>query len=134
MAAIWGIPIADITALLRKTRPKSSVSGKTSSWRGKNTPAESTRYTVGIRFSIAMFWVRMLFFVVNLGHQVSHEAHIGFKAGRGGVNLRSQKSGALSGIGVAAAGHRGLNFNGITPGQEGATRSTDHRWRPKSWF
>src|SRR5216117_3105824 len=41
MAVICGMPIADMTALLRKTRPKSSVSGKTSSWSGKKTPAES---------------------------------------------------------------------------------------------
>src|SRR2546427_7136524 len=35
MAVICGMPIADMTALLRKTRPKSSVSGKTSSCSGK---------------------------------------------------------------------------------------------------
>ena len=36
MAAICGMPIADITALLRNTRPKSSVSGNTSSCRAEN--------------------------------------------------------------------------------------------------
>src|SRR5438874_6600953 len=43
IAVIWGMPMALITALLRKTRPKSSVSGKTSSCSGRKTPAESTR-------------------------------------------------------------------------------------------
>ncbi len=43
IAVICGMPIALITALLRNTRPKSSVSGNTSSCSGKNTPAESTR-------------------------------------------------------------------------------------------
>ena len=43
MAVICGIPLALITALLRKTRPKSSLSGNTSSCKGRNTPAESTR-------------------------------------------------------------------------------------------
>ena len=43
IAAICGMPVALITALLRKTRPKSSVSGKTSSCKGRKTPPESTR-------------------------------------------------------------------------------------------
>ena len=38
-----GIPSELITALLRKMRPKSSVSGNTSSCKGRNTPDESTR-------------------------------------------------------------------------------------------
>ena len=38
MAVICGMPMALITALLRNTRPKSSVSGNTSSCSGKNTP------------------------------------------------------------------------------------------------
>ena len=42
-AEYCGMPIAEITALLRKIRPKSSSSGKISSCSGKNTPAESTR-------------------------------------------------------------------------------------------
>ena len=43
MAVICGMPSELITALLRKMRPKSSVSGNTSSCKGRKTPAESTR-------------------------------------------------------------------------------------------
>jgi hypothetical protein len=42
-AASWGIPRADIVAWLKKMRPKCSRSGKTSSWRGRKAPPESTR-------------------------------------------------------------------------------------------
>src|SRR5229473_8070497 len=42
-AVMSAMGIPQITALFRKTRPKSSVSGNTSSCSGRNTPAESTR-------------------------------------------------------------------------------------------
>ena len=42
-AAIWGMPLADMRAWLKKIRPKCSRSGKTSSWSGRNAPPESTR-------------------------------------------------------------------------------------------
>ena len=64
MAVICGIPSELMTALLRKTRPKSSVSGKTSSCKGRKTPDESTRYRVGMRFSRAMVCARRTFFAV----------------------------------------------------------------------
>ena len=38
-----GEPLAENTALFRKIRPKSSSSGKISSWSGRKTPEESTR-------------------------------------------------------------------------------------------
>ena len=41
--AICAIPFADIRAWLKKIRPKWSRSGKTSAWRGRNAPPESTR-------------------------------------------------------------------------------------------
>ena len=49
IAASCEIPLAEITALFLNTRPKSSVSGKTSSCNGRKTPAESTRYRSGSR-------------------------------------------------------------------------------------
>ncbi len=64
IAVICGTPSELITALLRNTRPKSSVSGNTSSCSGRNTPAESTRYSVGIRFSSAIVCARSTFFAV----------------------------------------------------------------------
>src|SRR6185437_13787171 len=64
MAVIWGMPSALATALWRKTRPKSSMSGKTSSCSGRKTPAESTRYISGRWFSSAMVWQRSTFLAV----------------------------------------------------------------------
>src|SRR6185437_308286 len=64
MAVIWGMPSALATALWRKTRPKSSMSGKTSSCSGRKTPAESTRYISGRWFSSAMAWQRSTFLAV----------------------------------------------------------------------
>ena len=61
-AAYCGMPAADSTALLRKMRPKSSSSGKISSCSGRNTPDESTRYTIGSRNSDAIRCARRNFF------------------------------------------------------------------------
>ena len=44
------------------------MSGKISSCIGKNTPALSTKYIIGNRFSIAISWARKFFFPV-IGNQ-----------------------------------------------------------------
>src|SRR5439155_1386914 len=41
--ATCGMPAADMRAWLKKMRPKCSRSGKTSAWRGRKAPPESTR-------------------------------------------------------------------------------------------
>ena len=64
MAAYCGMPMALNTALLRKIRPKSSVSGNTSSCKGKNTPALSTKYRSGNRARSAITCARMIFLQV----------------------------------------------------------------------
>lgn len=46
-------------------RPKCSLSGKISLCSGRNTPAESTRYTIGRRFSIEISWARKFFLQVT---------------------------------------------------------------------
>src|SRR5438093_2172895 len=42
--------------------------GKTPPWYGRFTPAESTRYTIGMRWRIAISWARSIFLIVS-GHQ-----------------------------------------------------------------
>ena len=61
MALSCGIPLPLNTALLRKIRPKSSVSGKTSSCRGRNTPALSTKYKSGKVTRSATICARIIF-------------------------------------------------------------------------
>ena len=55
-------------ALFRNIRPKCSLSGNISSCMGKYTPAESTRYMMGKRFSIAISCARRFFFPVIGNH------------------------------------------------------------------
>src|SRR6266566_3461828 len=42
--------------------------GNTPPWYGRFTPAESTRYTIGMRWRIAISWARSIFLIVS-GHQ-----------------------------------------------------------------
>ena len=63
--AICGMPRADICAWLKKIRPKWSRSGKTSAWRGRNAPPESTRYRHGRWFCAATSCARRCFFTVS---------------------------------------------------------------------
>ena len=57
-----------ITALFLKIRPKCSLSAKISSCMGRYTPAESTKYRMGMRFSMAISWARRFFLPVIGNH------------------------------------------------------------------
>ena len=205
MAAICEIPMADITALLRKTRPKSSVSGKTSSCSGQKDSRRihqiNRRHAVldrdvlganhflrghgeeGARLhrrivgddhhqpglnarqsgdhagsrSAAPFFIHavgrvgaqfekcsginqqidalargeaslvvlaldrfgpaafadFLFFIAHLRNQVGQEAHVGFKARRGGIDVRLENGGTRGRSGINAFVHE-LSLKEVT--------------------
>ena len=62
------IPSELMMALFLNILPKCSLSGKISSCIGKKTPAESTKYIVGKRFSIAISCA-LKFFLAVIGNQ-----------------------------------------------------------------
>src|SRR5712691_794278 len=43
--------------------------GKTPPWYGRFTPAESTRYTIGMRWRMAISWARRIFLIVSGHHE-----------------------------------------------------------------
>ena len=59
------------------------------------------------RFRAAAF-ADSLFFVAHLRNQVSQEAHVGFKAGRGGIDMRLEYGGTRRRSGINAFVHEGI--------------------------